>query len=326
MFFFVGIVAATIWFVIAYRKRPGYEGSPEALHNNALEITWTVIPSFIVVWIFAQGVVGYMKMVYVPKGTEDINVVAQQWAWSFTYPNGAISAEELHVPAGRPVKFIMRSQDVLHSLFIPAFRIKQDIVPGRYTTMWFNATLESEKVSDDVLKAALDARAAMAAKNKVDPKNVPWDYQGLGFTPEGYKYFHLFCTEYCGQKHSMMNVAVVVHPEEDYQKWLAAAALPPEGPVEHGEWLYSRKGCKACHSIDGSKNTGPTWKGSWGKPVAISGGGTVPFDEQYVRDSIIYPQKHIHAGFENVKMNSYQGQIKDIEIDHIIAFMKTLAE
>ncbi len=227
MVFFVGICVATVWFVVAYRKRPGYQGDPKALHNNALEITWTVIPSFIVVWIFGQGVVGYLDMMYAPKGTEDINVVAQQWAWSFTYPNGAVSAEEVHIPVGRPVKFIMRSQDVLHSLYIPAFRVKQDVVPGRYVSMWFQPLMESEKVPDDVLKAAIDARAKEAAEKKVDPKAIPWKYSELGFTPEGYKYFHLFCTEYCGQKHSMMNVAVVVHPEKDYQNgWQTQPSRP----------------------------------------------------------------------------------------------------
>jgi len=325
MFFFVGICIATVWFCVIFRKRPGYVGNPDALHNNALEITWTVIPSFIVVWIFGQGVVGFLDMMNPPKGTEDINVMAQQWAWSFTYPNGAISAEELHLPVNRPVKMIMRSNDVLHAFYIPAFRCKQDVVPGRYTYLWFHPLMESGKASPEELKAFLDARAKEAADRKIDVKTLPWDYSKAGFTPAGEKFFHLFCAEYCGQKHSMMNVAVVVHSEDDYQKWLVEAAKPPEPPVEHGEWLYSRKGCKACHSVDGSKNTGPSWKGSWGKEVQLAGGGTTLFNEQYVRDSILTPQKQIHAGFESVKMNSYQGQIKDKEIDDIIAYMKTLA-
>lgn len=322
---FIGIVVATVWFCVAFRKRPGYVGSPDALHNNALEITWTVIPSFIVVWIFGQGVVGFLDMMNPPKGTEDINVLAQQWAWTFTYPNGAISSEELHIPNNRPVKMIMQSKDVLHAFYIPAFRCKQDVVPGRYTYLWFHPLMETGKATPEELKAAIDARAKIAEEKKVKPTDISWDYTKTHMTPEGDKFFHLFCAEYCGQKHSMMNVAVVVHSEDGYQKWLAEAVKAPTEPVAHGEWLYSRKGCKACHSVDGSNNTGPTWKGSWGKEVPLEGGATTQFNEQYVRDSILDPQKQIHRNFTAVKMNSYQGQLKDQDINDIIAYMKTLA-
>ncbi len=282
MFFFVGIVIAIIWFMIAFRKRPGYQGSPHALHNNFLEITWTVIPTFIVVWIFGQGVVGYLDMMKPPIDTEDISVTARQWAWQFGYENGAISADDLHFPVGRPVKLTMRSEDVIHSFFIRAFRTKQDVVPGRYTYMWFTPTKVGE--------------------------------------------YDLFCTEYCGEKHSMMNVKVFVHSEEDYQAWLEKAARPPEEPELYGQWLYERVGCKACHSIDGANNTGPTWKGSWGKDVPLTGGATVKFDENYVRESILDPQAKIHAGYEKAKMNSYRGQLNDKKIDAIISFMKTLQD
>ena len=294
MFFFVGIMIAIVWFCVAFRKRPGYVGSKDALHNNVLEITWTVIPTFLVVWMFGQGVVGYLDMMTPPAGTEDIAVLAQQWAWKFTYPNGAVTAEELHLPVNRPVKFTMRSNDVIHSLYIPAFRFKQDVVPGRYTYMWVKPIMESKDVLD----------------REGEPKG----------------YFDLHCTEYCGEKHSMMNVKVYVHNEEDYQAWLAEAAKPPEEPDKHGQWLYERVGCKACHSIDGSKNAGPSWAGSWDSEVPIVGSGPVKFDENYVRESILNPQAKIHQGFENAKMNSYRGQLKDDQIDAIIAFMKTLKD
>lgn len=94
--FFVLIVAAMGWFTLQYRRRPGYQGDSRALHNNALEITWTVIPTLIVIWIFARGVYGDMDMMRPPADTIDVNVTAQKWAWSFQYPNGAIS-NELHI-------------------------------------------------------------------------------------------------------------------------------------------------------------------------------------------------------------------------------------
>ncbi len=143
IFFFVLVVGAMVLFAIKYRRRPGYEGDSRPLHNNALEITWTVIPSLIVCWIFAEGVNGYMDMMRPPVDTIDINVTARQWDWSFQYPNGAIS-DQLHIPNNRAILLNMRSEDVLHAFYVPAFRVKSDVVPGRVTTMWFQPILEGE--------------------------------------------------------------------------------------------------------------------------------------------------------------------------------------
>lgn len=139
--FFVPIVIAMIYFMVKYRERPGYRGSPEALHNTTLEITWSVVPTFIVVWIFWEGTVGYLNMQRLPKDTEDVKVTAKKWNWNFKYPNGAES-DKLHVVLGRDAKMIMRSEDVLHSFFIPSFRVKRDVVPGRYNYLWFQPTVE----------------------------------------------------------------------------------------------------------------------------------------------------------------------------------------
>jgi cytochrome c oxidase subunit 2 len=143
IFFFVLIVGTMAWFMIKFRRRPGYQGDSKALHNNALEITWTVIPTLIVCWIFARGVYGYMDMMTPPADTLDINVTARKWDWSFQYPNGAIS-DQLHIPNNRAVRLRMRSEDVLHSFYVPAFRAKTDVVPGRVNIMWFQPILEGE--------------------------------------------------------------------------------------------------------------------------------------------------------------------------------------
>ena len=281
--FFVIIVVAMVYFTWKFRDRPGYKGSPEALHNTPLEITWTVLPTFIVIYIFIRGTVGYLNMATPPSDTLDINVTAKQWSWSFKYPNGA-EHPELHIPINKPAKMIMRSPDVLHSLFVPAFRAKADVVPGRYNIMWFEPTV-------------------------------------LGT-------FDLFCTEYCGDNHSEMITKVVVHTQEDYDKWVAEANKAPEDPVEHGKWLYERKGCKSCHSIDGKKVVGPSFKGSWGKDVALAAGkGTVAFDENFVRESIYDPQAKSRSGYENESaMPSFKGQLKEEQLEAIIAFLKSLKE
>jgi len=282
VFFFL-IIAPMGYFMWKYRMRPGYKGAPEALHNNALEITWTVIPTFIVVWIFARGTWGYLDMAKPPEGDLlEIKVQAQQWAWSFEYPNGAID-NTLHLPRDKAVRLILRSDDVLHALFVPAFRAKTDIVPGRYNVMWFQPT-----------------------------KNGEYD---------------LFCAEYCGDKHSQMITKTFVHDQADYDAWVAKAAQPPIKQDEHGKWLYERRGCQSCHSIDGKKVIGPSFKGSWGKEVALAKGSPVRFDEKFVRQSILDPQSQARDGYQSASaMPTYQGRLKEKEILAIIEFMKSLRE
>jgi cytochrome c oxidase subunit 2 len=279
--FFALIVAGMIYFVWKYRQRPGYQGSPEAVHNNALEITWTVIPTLIVVWIFVRGVYGYLDMMSPPTETYDIEVKAIRWNWTFKYPNGAISTD-LHVPINKPVKLIMRSEDVIHSLFVPAFRAKTDIVPGRLNIMWFQAIKEGS--------------------------------------------FDLYCTEYCGTKHSLMQALVVVESQEKFDAWLAEASKPPTDPIEWGKWIYERQGCKGCHSLDGSIVVGPSFKGSFGTSMDMSDGQKVTMDEQYIRNSILNPQSQARANFvaKINQMNSYAGKLKEEEISALTAFIKSL--
>ncbi len=287
IFFFL-IVIPMFYFAWKFRDRPGYKGDPEALHNTPLEITWTVLPTFIVIYIFVRGTLGYLDMSRPPADTLDIQVVARKWSWQFTYPNGAVS-DELHLPVGRPAKMIMRSEEltgipVLHSLFVPAFRAKADVVPGRFNIMWFQPTLAGK--------------------------------------------YDLFCTEYCGDNHSRMMTKVYVQEPADYEDWVTKANKPPEEPKLHGEWLYKRQGCKGCHSVDGSKVVGPSFKGTWGKDVPLAGGkGTVAFDENYVLESVKNPQAKSRAGYENASaMPSYAGRLKDDQILLIVEYMKSLKD
>ncbi len=137
-FFFVLISAVLFWFVWKYRARAGHREQPSADHNQVLEITWTVIPVLIVIWIFWEGFTGFLANHTPPQNAYNVQVLGQKWSWSFTYPNGAVDGN-LHVPADVPVRLTLTSQDVIHSLFIPEFRVKRDAVPGRYTTVWFRA-------------------------------------------------------------------------------------------------------------------------------------------------------------------------------------------
>lgn len=138
IFFFVLIVALMITFVVRYRARRagGPQTSPD--HSMPLELAWSAIPFVILMIIFYAGFHGFMELTTPPENSYEIQVTGQKWSWMFTYPNGYVD-QNLHVPADTPVLLVMTSEDVIHSMFIPAFRIKQDVVPGRYTRMWFQA-------------------------------------------------------------------------------------------------------------------------------------------------------------------------------------------
>ena len=143
VFFFILIVVVMVVFVVKYRRREGQQAESSPSHNTALEITWTVIPVIIVIVIFFFGFKGYLDMATPPANAYEVLVEGQKWKWSFTYPNGYVD-ENLHVPVDRPVRLVMSSSDVIHSLYVPAFRIKMDVVPGRYSKAWFEATEPGE--------------------------------------------------------------------------------------------------------------------------------------------------------------------------------------
>jgi cytochrome c oxidase subunit II len=145
--FLVAVCAATTLtifvvigiFAMQYRRRHGREATP--IHGSLiLEIGWSVIPLGIFMVMFAWGAVLFFNMRTPPQDAAEVYVVAKQWMWKLQHMEGQREINELHVPVGRDIKLIMTSQDVIHSFYVPAFRLKQDVLPGRYTTMWFRAT------------------------------------------------------------------------------------------------------------------------------------------------------------------------------------------
>jgi len=141
--FFALIVGLMIVFVVRFRRRGVGEAEPSPTHNTWLEVTWSGIPLLLVIAIFAWGFKVYLDMNTPPANAYEVQVTGQKWKWLFTYPNGHVD-ENLHVPVDRPVKLVMTSEDVIHSFFVPAFRVKRDVVPGRYATLWFEATRVGE--------------------------------------------------------------------------------------------------------------------------------------------------------------------------------------
>lgn len=280
--FFALIVSLMIVFVIKYRRRPGEAAQPSPSHNNWLESLWSGIPVILVAVIFVWGFLGYLDMRQPPANSYEIRVLAKRWVWAFQYPNGHID-NDLHVPVDRPIRLVMSSDDVIHSLYIPDFRIKMDVVPGRYSTTWFQATEPGES--------------------------------------------NLFCAEYCGKEHSGMLAKVVVHRSGEFESWLNEAAnfLKRMTPAEGGKLLYQRRGCAQCHSVDGSARVGPSFHGTFGTEQALADGSQVKVDENYIRESILQPLAKVRGGYKPV-MPTYQGQLKNEEIDALIAYIKSLNE
>jgi len=141
----VGIFAAMAYFVSKYRagsRAQNEISEPSSEHNTALEIGWSIAPLFVVIALFVWGFRGFVDLRTPPKGALEIQVTGQKWKWLFDYPHG--TEDVLHVPIDRDVRMVIHSVDVLHSLFIPNFRVKMDAVPGRYTDLWFHATKVGE--------------------------------------------------------------------------------------------------------------------------------------------------------------------------------------
>jgi cytochrome c oxidase subunit 2 len=145
---FVAIVGAMVYFAWKYRERKGHKAEPTG-HNLTLELAWTIAPIFILVFLFHKGFEGYMDMTLPPANAMEVRVNAKQWGWEFVYPNGGTD-NELHAPVHKPVKLVMASSDVIHSFFVPALRVKRDVVPGSFTTQWFEATHTGQ---DDIMCA-----------------------------------------------------------------------------------------------------------------------------------------------------------------------------
>ena len=279
LFFFLLIAGLAIYSAIRWRHKPG-DVTPHTTHNTTLEITWTIIPLFLVIMIFFWGFKGYLAASVPPGDATEIQVTAQKWNWTFEYPDGNRAINELHIPLGKPVKFIMSSQDVIHDFFVPDMRVKHDILPNRYTEVWFTPT-------------------------------VPGKH-------------HVECAEYCGKGHSDMAATIYVDTPKDYDKWLETGGVDPSMPLpQMGALLYQTKGCATCHSIDGTRGTGPSWKGVYGTMQPLSDGTSVMADENYIRESILVPGAKVVKGYDNV-MPVFQGLLRDREVNALIAYIKTL--
>jgi cytochrome c oxidase subunit 2 len=300
-FFIVAIFGAVFYFVWKYRGRSMHRNIlPSAAHNDALEITWTVIPTIICVFLFYFGWRAYIRVVTPPNKAVEINVTAVRWAWEFKHANG-VTDNNLHVPMGTPVRLVMTSRDVLHSFYIPVMRVKQDLVPRRYTYAWFEATAPGTY-------QMYCAEYCGTNHSQMKPAVVVHEV-GMTATWDDATGHH----------------QVVDKGYENYlnEKAAESSNMPP---VELGKKLYEKKGCNACHTTDGTPRVGPTWASKdWGQQITMSDGKQIKMDENYVKESILSPLAKARPGFPP-SMPSFEGQLKPKELDGLIAYIKSLKQ
>ncbi|MGD0674232.1 MAG: cytochrome c oxidase subunit II [Polyangiaceae bacterium] len=313
---FVAIVSAMVYWAIKYRERKGHKAEPTG-HNLTLELAWTVAPVFILVFLFHKGFQGYMDMTVAPANSIEIRVNAKQWGWEFVYPNGG-SSDRLHVPVHKPVKLVMASADVIHSFFVPAMRIKRDVVPGMFTSQWFEATHIGK---DDVFCTEY------CGGRSSGPNGTELPYQPSDDPDNPYP---------AGQMtgHWSMHSMVYVETQEAYDKFIKSIGdkcdqfraegklCPVDVAAGEGQKLSVSKGCVACHTTTGARLVGPSWKEIFGREESTDK-GAVNVDDNYIRESILQPQAKVVTGFQPV-MPTFSGQISDQEIDEIIAYIKSL--
>ena len=288
------ITALMVAFVIKYRRKRHPRAS-QIEGNALLETAWTVIPTILVLGMFYYGWIGYKLMRSPPPGSMEVTAIAQMWSWQFRYPNGKQSAE-LYVPVDQPVKVNLESRDVLHSFYVPAFKVKQDVVPGRTNFLWF----QPENVGEfDIFCAEycgqrhsyMLSKVVVVAQNEFDE----WVEAGVEAVAET-----------AGEELDESELVVRLQ--------------------RVGKRLSQVKGCNACHTIDGTALVGPTYKGLFGKTeTVVTDGETrqVVVDEEYIRRSILYPNADIVEGYQAL-MPSQDGIITDEEITAIIEYLKTL--
>lgn len=305
IFFTVLIFAMTAYFAWRYRASRSPVSEPPG-HNNVLEVVWSVIPALLLLIMFAFGFKTYMNMSVEPKAGVTIKAVGSMWKWNFIYTDPesgkSFPYDKLILPEGVPVQFILQSNDVIHSLFIPTMRMKKDVVPGRYNRMWVLPTRVSEV---NPLKFTDKSEEDAAWKQAYD----------------------VYCAEYCGTFHSEMLTKAVVLKQDEYEEALRKVSNPFGQGVsltELGKELYTSSGCAACHSIDGSAGIGPTWKDLYGHQVKFVDGSTKVADDAYIHQSILEPAALVVEGYGPV-MPSYQGQIDDQRINAIIEYMKSIS-
>lgn len=283
--FLLVVVPMTAFMFMYKRKTEDQKALSQADHSQLLEILWSAVPTVFFIIIFVVGFRGFLDLYVPPKNAMEVQITGKKWDWTMKYPCGASVGGV-----------------------------------GATFPMPLNKPVKGVLTSVDVLHSFFIPNF----RTKIDA--VPYRYTTLWWQPTKVGTFPVFCTEYCGKDHSNMLARIEVMEQDKWDAWYTKACAESGGPasVEAGEKIYSGKGgCIACHSLDGSKRVGPSFKGIWGRQEKLQGGEPVTVDEDYLIESILYPNKKIVEGYPPA-MPAMGQTLSKTDIDSLVLWMKTL--
>jgi cytochrome c oxidase subunit 2 len=274
--------------------RPGKTGATVRFEVLSAAFLLLLFLSF---WVVGFG--QFVELESPPKDALEIQVIAKQWMWTFGYGNGTGSKAVVYVPANRPVKLSMTSRDVIHSFYVPDFRVKKDVIPGRTTELWF------------------EARA---------PGRYPVycaEYCGEGHSTMRATVVALSDEDYA---HAIARLPALDIAGPAYQEPALVTQTPARGLslAEMGERVATEQGCMRCHTPDGTPHIGPTWAGMYEATIPLVGGGVAVADPEYLTESMMDPRAKIHLGYPPV-MPSYQGVLTAPQVGAIIEYLRALS-
>jgi cytochrome c oxidase subunit 2 len=278
-----------VYFGVRYRASSQVNRLGRITHTTPYEVSFIILFVIIGMAIFVWAAALYYHVERPPAQSTTCYVVAKQWMWKIWHPGGQEEINSLHVPAGRTIKLVMTSQDVIHSFFVPAFRAKQDVLPQQYTTLWFKA-------------------------------DRPGTY---------HLYCSQYCgTEHSEMTGQVVVMSPGDYEQWLAGKGGNAIATMPGGEngrmYQAGRTAFTQHGCNACH-IRTSDNRAPRLDGIFGRPIRLINGKTVIADEQYIRESILQPNAKISAGYQTPSlMPSYQGQLSEEDLAKLVTFIQSI--
>ncbi|NUM45732.1 MAG: cytochrome c oxidase subunit II [Anaerolineales bacterium] len=285
-FLFSLILGFMLYSIVAFRQKKGEDKDGEHFEGHTgLEITWTVLPLMAVVFFAYLGGESLTNILAENPSAMRVNVTGRQWEWSFDYPEYGITSDVLVLPVNHQALLRLRATDVIHSFWVPEFRVKQDLLPGG-------------------------------------------EVRDLRVTPTLIGDYKVRCAELCGVQHALMEAGVQVVSRAEFDAWvqqkIAEDPCKIDDVVGCGQKLAQENGCLACHSIDGTKIIGPSWKGIYGSTETFTDGTTSLVDDAYIIESIRNPGLKIVEGFTNAMPANAGEKLSDEQLQFIIEFIKTL--
>ncbi len=288
IFFSAGIFVALIWLAVYYRQGNKVNRANPVLHSTSIEVIWTVIPLLICLGLFAWATALFLNQRRIPANAMEIHVVGKQWMWKLQQPNGRWEMNQLHVPVGQPIRLAMTSEDVIHSFFVPAFRLKTDVIPGQFTYLWFKPTrpgtyhlfcaefcgTEHSKMRGKVI--VMERTAYQKWLNEGNQAEAAVQV-GAG----------LFQKHGCSGCHN---------PGSSVRAPMLAGIFGRQVPIQIPKQ---------------------------GTPLSQIKAETITADNRYLYDSIVLPEKEIAAGYRAI-MPTYRNRLTNEEVFQLVAYLRSM--